>query len=117
MAEKPSKKPVDRAYLYGLDDIKAVIVELGMFTETFREFANFIEKKPEKSLAAHNHKSLERGLSGMRSSVESIRKAIWHVRRGEPIQPGETKPRSPAAGTVETIKRKTPPKKKPGNGK
>ena len=88
-------KPLDTAHEYTAVEVAGVMQQLDLASRTWAEFAACIEETPDKMLAAHNHRTLERALANLQSVAGAINKSIYAYRAGKPIPPGSLKPRSP----------------------
>lgn len=88
-------KPLDKAKEFSAAEFAGKMRELQVISVVFRDFLAAIERSPEKTLALHNSKSLDRGLSALASAAAAMQKSIWRFESGQPLEPGELKPRSP----------------------
>ena len=103
-------KPLDTAHEYTAIEVAGVMQQLDLAIKTFAEFAACIEQTPDKMLAAHNHRTLERALANLQSVAGAINKSIYAYRAGKPIPAGALKPRSPGR-TAKTARVAEPPPK------
>lgn len=103
-------KPIDLAYEYSADEVGSVLRQIDALRAVFAEFLEELEKQPGKTLAAHNRRTLERGLAHFASVAGALNKSIYAARAGHPLQPGSTKPRSPARARKTARVAETPSK-------
>lgn len=88
-------KPLDKAREFSASEFAGKVKELGVIASVFTDFLATIERAPGKTLAMHNAKSLDRGLAALSSAAAAMQKSIWRFESGQPLEPGELKPRSP----------------------
>lgn len=88
-------KPLDNAREFSAEEFAAKTKQLAVIAAVFRDFLATIERTPNKTLAMHNSKSLDRGLAALSSAAAAMQKSIWRYESGQPLEPGELKPRSP----------------------
>ena len=88
-------KPVDRAYVWTVDELALVVKRLTVAAEVFEDFRHIAEQSPTKTLASHNRLTFLRAMTNLDSAVGAIQKAIWLAKTGNPLESGQLKPKSP----------------------